>query len=181
MVPKKEIFAPKNTFWFQNRIFALFAILGSKVHFWRKKWFLGQKCDFEQKVHFGDLTNSHTGSQICDLATMAPKKVIFAPKITFWLQNRIFAPFVILGPKVHFLRKSALSRPHAADAYKPNGILIKMEPFLAQRRFWAKKCILGSEIHFGAQSEKNDPEVHFSAQKCTFRKSDQKVNDGLSV
>ena len=112
---------------------------------------------------------------------MVPKKVIFAPKITFWLQNRIFAPFAILGSKVHFLRKSALSRPHAADAYKPNGILIKMEPFLALRRFWAKKCILGAGIDFGAQSAKNDPEVHFSAQKCIFRKSDRKVNVGQNL
>ena len=66
---------------------------------------------------------------------MAPKKVIFAPKMTFWPQNRVFARFAILGPKVHFLRKNALFRPHAADAYKTNGNLMKMEPFLAQQRF----------------------------------------------
>ncbi len=112
---------------------------------------------------------------------MVPKKVIFAPKITFWLQNRIFAPFAILGSKVHFWRKSALFRPHAADAYKTNGILMKMEPFLAQKRFWAEKCILGSKNDFGAQSAENDPEVHFWAQKCTFRKSDQKVNVGQNL
>ena len=67
---------------------------------------------------------------------MMPKKAISVPEITFWLQMRIFASFATLGPKVHFLRKSALSRPHAADAYKTNGILMKMEPFLAQKRFW---------------------------------------------
>ncbi len=60
---------------------------------------------------------------------MMPLKAIFAPKITFWLQNRIFAFFATLGPKVHFLRKNALLRPQAADAYKTNGILMKMEPF----------------------------------------------------
>ena len=112
---------------------------------------------------------------------MVPKKVIFAPKITFWLQNRIFALFAILVSKVHFWRKSALFRPHAADAYKTNGILMKMEPFLAQKRFWAEKCILGSKNDFGAQSAKNNPEVHFWAQKCTFRKSDQKVNVGQNL
>jgi hypothetical protein len=52
----------------------------------------------------------------------------FAPKITFWLQNRIFALFAILGSKVHFWRKSALFRPHAADAYKNNGIILEDEP-----------------------------------------------------
>ena len=97
---------------------------------------------------------------------MMPRKAISAPKTAFWLQNRFFAFFAIFGPKVHFLRKSALLRPHAADAYKPNGILIKMEPFLAQKRFWSKMCILGPKIDFWAQSAINGPDMHFWAQKC---------------
>ena len=88
---------------------------------------------------------------------MAPKNVIFAPKITFWLQNRFFASLAILGAKAHFLRKSALSRPHAADAYKTNGILIKTEPFLAQKRFWAQKCILEPKMRFWAHKAENNP------------------------
>ena len=86
-----------------------------------------------------------------------------------------------LGHQVNFLRKSALFRPHAADAYKTNGILMKMEPFWAQKLFWAQKCILGSKIDFGAQNAKNGPKMHFWAQKCFFRKSDQKVNVRLDV
>ena len=63
----------------------------------------------------------------------------------------IFALFATLGPKGRLLRKSALLRPHAADAYKPNGKLMKMEPLLAQKRFWAKKSISAPEIGFWAQ------------------------------
>ncbi len=88
---------------------------------------------------------------------MMPKKAIFAPEITFWLQMRIFALFATLGPKMHFLRKSALLRPRAADAYKHNGILIKMEPFLAQKRFRAPKCILEPKMRFWAQKAENYP------------------------
>ena len=63
----------------------------------------------------------------------------------------IFALFATLGPKGRLLRKSALLRPHAADAYKTNGKLMKMEPLLAQKRFWAKKSISAPEIGFWAQ------------------------------
>ena len=168
LLAPKSLFGPKSAFWAQN------ALLAQKVT-------LGQKCDFEQKVHFGTLTNSHTCYLFCHLATMMPQKVIFAPKITFWLQNRIFALCASLGPKVHFLRKNALLRPQAADAYKTNGILMKMEPFWTQKLFWTKKCIPGSKINFGAQNAKNDPKMHFWAQKCFFRKSDQKVNDSLCL
>ena len=66
----------------------------------------------------------------------------------------IFALFATLGPKGHLLRKSALLRPHAADAYKTNGILTKTEPFLAQKRFWAQKCILGPKKRFGSKNAK---------------------------
>ena len=61
LLAPESLFGPKSAFWAQ-------------IHFWRQKLLLGGNCDFEQKVHFGDLTNSHTGSQICNLATMAPKK-----------------------------------------------------------------------------------------------------------
>ena len=177
---QKALFLLQNHFWAQNRLLGPKSFVGaksdfwSKNAFWSKKWLLGEKCDFEQKVHFGTLTNSHTCYLFCHLATMTPKKAIFAPKITFGLQNRFFAFFAILGPKVHFLRKSALLRPHAADAYKPNGILIKMEPFLAQKRFWAEKCILGSKNDFGAQSAKNNPEVHFWPKSALFAKVTKK-------
>ena len=99
---------------------------------------------------------------------MAPKKVIFAPRITFWLQNRIFALFAILDPKVYFLRKSALFRPHAADAYETNGMLMEMEPFLAQKRFWSKKCILGPRIDFWTQNAKKMPQNAFLGPKVHF-------------
>ena len=161
-------FCAKSVFWSQN------APLAPKV-------ILGEKCDLEQKVPLGTLTNSHTPSPFRLRARSDPKKWIFAPKITFWLQNRIFALFATLGPEVPFLRKSALFRPHAADAYKTNGILIKMEPFSTQKRFWTQKCILEPKIDFWAQNAENEPKVHFWAQKCTFRKSDQKVNVRLNI
>ena len=103
------------------------------------------------------------------------QKSLFGSKIVF------FALFAILGSKVHFWRKSALFRPHAADVYKTNGILIKMEPFSPQKRFWTQKCTLGSKIIFWAQNAENEPKVHFWAPKCTFRKSDQKVNVRLDI
>ena len=157
---KWSLFGPKSQkshFWLQNHFWGAFLAFWAQNALLAPKVILGEKCVLEQKVHFGDLTNSHTGSQICDLATMAPRKVIFAPKITFWLQNRFFASLAILGAKAHFLRKSALSRPHAADAYKTNGILIKTEPFLAQKRFWAQKCILEPKMRFWAHKAENNP------------------------
>ena len=124
-------------------------------------------------MHFGTLTNSHTGYLFCHLATMMPRKTIFS-KITFWLQNRFFAFFAILGPKVHLLRKNALLRPHAADAYKPNGILIKMEPLLAQKRFWAEKCILDSKNNFGPKKRKMTPTCIFGPRSALFAKETKK-------
>ena len=93
------------------------------------------------------------------------------PKKAILLQNNLLAPkhfcsFCGFGAQNAFWRKFAFLRPHVADAYKTNGIWIKMEPFLAQKRFWAKKCILGPRIDFWAQSAKNGPEMHFWAQKC---------------
>ena len=108
-------------------------LFGPRMHFWRKKCFFGEKCDLEQKIPFGTLTNSHTPSPFRLRARSDPKKWIFAPKITFWLQNVFWAQKCIFGAKVHFLRKIALLRPHAADAYKTNGILMEMEYFLAQK------------------------------------------------
>jgi hypothetical protein len=56
-----------------------------------------------------------------------------------------------LGPQSALCAENALLRPQAADAYKTIGILMKMEPFWAQKRFWAEKCIPGSKIDFGAE------------------------------
>ncbi len=150
----KSLFGPKSAFWAQN------ALLAQKVIFRRK-------CDLEQKVPFGTLTNSHTLSPNRIRGRPDPKKWIFAPKITFWLQNAFWAQKCIFGAEAHFLRKNALFRPHGADAYKTNGILIKMEPFSPQKRFWTQKCTLGSKInfwlkmHFGRKSA-------FLAPKCTL-------------
>ena len=154
---------------------------GPKMHFWRKKLFLGEKCDFEQKCPL-ELSRTHipltifaSGRGRTQKSGNFAQKRLLGSKMHFWAQKRI------LGVKVHFLRKNAFLRPHAADAYKTNGISIKMEPFLAQKRFWTEKCILGPETDFWAQSAKNGPEMLFWAQKCIFRKSDQKVNVGLGV
>ena len=105
---------------------------------------------------------------------MMPKKAIFAPENTFLLQTRIFPLFAILGPKVHFLRKSALFRPHAADAYKTNGILMKMEQLLVQKRFWAEKCILGSKIDLGLKMRKMDPRCISGPKSAFFAKLTKK-------
>ncbi len=69
-----------------------------------------------------------------------PKGGFWGPKVNFWtfaggLQNHTLALLAILGPKALFLRKSALFRPHAAVAYKPNGILITMETFWLRSDF----------------------------------------------
>ena len=114
-----------------------------------------EKCDFEQKVLFETLTNSHTPSHFCDLARTKPKKwkfcskVDFGTKIQFWMQK------VIFGAKNQFLSEIAFLRPHVADAYKPNGILTKMEVILAQSRFLSQKCDLDPKIDFWAQKSKN--------------------------
>ena len=102
-------------------------------------------------------------------------KTIFGPKNAFWGPKRIFSA------KVLFWRKNAFLRPHVADVYKTNGILTKMEALLAQSRFLAQKCILGPKIAFWVQNAENCPKMRFWAQKCFFRKSDQKVKVCLSV
>ena len=151
----------KMHFWLQSHFFRPKVNFGPKMHFWRKKWFLGAKCDFEQKVPFGTLTNSHTLTPFRLRGRPDPKKWIFAPKSTFWLQNAFWAQKCISGAKVHFLRKNALLRPHAADAYKTNGILTKMEPFSPQKRFWTQKCILEPRINFGPIMRKIAPKFIF--------------------
>ena len=93
----------------------------------------------------------------------------------------IFALFATLGPKGRLLRKSALLRPHAADAYKTNGKLMKMEPLLAQKRFWAKKSIPGPQIGFWAQKANLGLILNFGPQKPFIYGNCEKVNDGLRL
>ena len=172
---KNHTFCSKTAFWAQNHFLGPKSVLGAKSYFLAKSAILSKKCVLEL---------SRTHIQVIFFAIWppwCPQKAILAPKITFWLQNRLFAIFAFLEPKMHSGRKFAFLRPHVADVYKTNGILMKMEPFLAQTRFWAQKCVLGSKIGFWAQNAKKSQELHFWAQKCFLRKSDQKVNDGLSV
>ena len=97
------------------------------------------------------------------------QKVNFGPKIQLWSQK------VIFGAKNQFLSKNAFLRPHVADAYKTNGILTKMEAFLAQSRFLGQKCVLDPKIDFWAQNRKIGPKGGFGPKSAPFRKSDQKV------
>ena len=167
-IVKKALFAPKSLF-------------GPKSAFWALNALLAQKVTFGRKVRFwakSSLWNSHELTYLLPFLPSgrhdAPKSD-FCSKITFWLQNRIFALFATLGPKVHFLRKSALLRPHAAEAYKTHGILMKMEPFWAQKRFWTKKCIPGSKINFGAQNAKMIPKCIFGPKSAFFAKGTKKL------
>ena len=130
---------------------------------------------------FGTLTNSHTPSHFRLRTRSDPKKWKFCSKTTFGRKNAFWSRKRILGAKVHFLRKNAFLRSHVADAYKTNGILTKMEPFLAKSRFSSKKCVLGTKIDFWAQKAKKCPKMRFWAQKCVFRKSDQKVKVCLDL
>ncbi len=154
---------------------------------------MGPKCTFGAKSDFraksaiwskkSPLELSRTHIPLAQIASGAGR----TPKSGFLLQKSLFGSKTHFGRKVHFWRQSALFaekallRPHAADAYKTNGILMEMEPLLVQKRFWAEKCILGSRIDLRAQIAGNDPKMHFCAQKCSFRKSDQKVNVRLNV
>ena len=126
-------------FWAQNAFLAQKVILGAQSAI------LSKKITFElSRTHIppADLKKRRGRSQKCE----------FWPKIAFiHAKLGIFALFATLGPKGRLLRKSALLRPHAADAYKTNGKLMKMEPLLAQKRFWAKKSISAPEIGFWAQ------------------------------
>ena len=158
----------------QNALFAPKSLFGPKVHFgpkmhlWRKKWFLGQKCDFEQKVHFGTLTNSHTPSHFRLRARSDPKKLKFCSKTTFGPKHAFWGQTRILGAKVLFWRKNAFSRPHVADVYKPNGILTKMEAFFGPKSFFGPKVNFGPQNRFlGPKSEiwpqnaSLGPKMHF--------------------
>ena len=150
----KSLFGPKSAFWAQNAPLA-------KKWFWAKSAIWSKKCLLEL---------SRTHIQVARIATWPPG----SPKSGFCSQNHFFAPeshfalFALLDAKVNFLRKSALSRPHAADAYKTNGILMKMEPLLAQKRFWAKMYFGAQNRFSGSECEKwakralLGPKVHFS-------------------
>ena len=162
---KKSPFGPKLPFWAQK------ALLAPKV-FLAKSAILSKKCPLEI---------SRTHIQVTSNATWphrSPKKWIFAPKITFWLQNAFWAQKLLLGAKVHFLRKIALLRPHAADAYKTSGFLMEFHPFWHKKRFWArqvhscaKKAVLGPKVQKWATNA-------VLGKKCKFRKSGQKLTTG---
>ena len=94
-------------------------------------------CVLEQKVLFGTLTNSQPLTHFCDLARTEPKKWEFCSKVDFGPKMQIWSQKVIFGAKSDFLSRNAFLRPHVVDAYKPNGISIETERFLAQTRFWA--------------------------------------------
>ena len=83
--------------------------------------------------------------------------------------------------KIEFLDENEFLRPHVADAYKPNGILTKMEVILAQSRFLGKSAFWTPKSTFGPKNRKIGPKGDFGPKSAPFRKSDQKVNVGLSV
>ena len=114
------------------------------------------------------LTNSHTPSHFCDLARTKPRKWEFLSKVDFGPIIQIGSQKVISDAKSEFWSENAFLRPHVADAYKTNGILTKMEAFLAQSRFLSQKCVLDPKIDFWAQKSKNRPKRRFWAQKCAF-------------
>ena len=136
--------------------------------FLSKKVNLDENCDFEQKVLFGTLTNSHTPSHFCDLARTEPKKWKFCSKDDFEPIIQTWSQKLIPDAKMQFLSKNEFLRPHVADAYKTNGILTKMDAFLAQSRFLSQKCVLDPKIEFWAQKSNNRPKRRFWAQKCAF-------------
>ena len=82
---------------------------------------------------------------------------------------------MIFGAKSEFLDENEFSRPHVADAYKTNGILSKMEAFLAQSRILGQKCVLDPKIDFWAQNQIIGRRGDFGPKSAPFRKSDQKV------
>ena len=102
----------------------------------------------------------------CLLATIIPKKQ-FPLQNTFHSKSHS-APFAILDPKVHLLRKIAPFRPHAAGAYKTIGMFMELEPFLAQKLFWTKNAFWAPKSISGLKMRKIDPEfilgpkVHFT-------------------
>ena len=86
----------------------------------------------------------------------------------FGAQNAFWSQKVIFDAKIEFLDENEFLRPHVADAYKTNGILTKMEAFLAQSRILSQKCVLDPEIEFRAQKTNNRPKRRLWAQKCAF-------------
>ena len=94
-----------------------------------------ENCVFEQKVLFGILTNSQPLTHFGYLARAEPKKLKFCSKVDFGTIIHFWRQKVIFDAKSEILSENAFLRPHVADAYKTNGILTKMEAFLAQSRF----------------------------------------------
>ena len=127
-----------------------------------------ENCVFEQKVLFGTLTNSHTLTHFGDLARAEPKKLKICSKVDFGTIIHFWRQKVIFDAKSEFLSENAFLRPHVADAYKTNGILTKMDAFLAQSRFLGQKCVLDPKMDFWVQKSKNRPKRRFWAQKCAF-------------
>ena len=160
-IVKSALFAPKSLF-------------GPKSAFRAQNALLAQKVVFGPKVRFGAKSapwNSHEltyPQPKSPPGAAGPQKVDVAPKSTFLLQNAFWAQKRIFGAQVHFLRKNSLLRPHAADAYKTNGILMKSEPFLAQRRFCAKKCIPEPKMQIGTQNAENEPNREPLGPKVLF-------------
>ena len=159
---KNHTFCSKTAFWAQNHFLGPKSVLGAKSYFLAKSAILSKKCVLEL---------SRTHIQVIFLAIWrqwSPKSGCLLQKPLFWLQNRIFAFFAFLVPKAHFLRNGVLLRPHAADAYKTNGILTKMDAFLAQERSWTQKCVLGPKMRFGPKNAKMTQNPEKRLKKVTF-------------
>ena len=133
-----------------------------------------ENCDFDQKVPFGTLTNSHTPSHFGDLATTEPKKWKFCSKVDFGPIIQIWSQKVIFDAKIEFLDENEFLRPHVADAYKTNGILTKMDAFLAQSRLLSQKSVLDPRIDFWAEKLNNRPKRRLWVQKCAFSQKSPK-------
>ena len=133
---RKMRFGRKNHHLGQNAHF------GPKVLFWRRKtnfarkvWFFCKKCPFENAR-----THIHP-AKIDSGRDRAQKSAFLLHIAVLGCTSHFFAQSALLAPKNFFEQKSALFRPHSADAYKTNRFLMKFHPFWPQKLFLAQKCI----------------------------------------
>ena len=158
----------KDTLLTQNHFLSQKSLFECKISLWSNKMKFNEICIFEQKVFFRTLTKYYTPYTKSPPDAFGRNKWELWSKVDFELKMLIWSQKVIFDAKSGFLCKNVFLRPHVADAYKTNGILTKMEAFLAQSRFLSQKCVLDPKIDFWAQKSNNRPKRRLWAQKCAF-------------
>ena len=144
----------KMHFLLQNHFLGPKVHFEPKMHFWRKQWLWAKRAIFSKPPPWNSHELTYRSYIFAIWPPWCPKMRIVAPKIAFWLQNRICALLAFWAPKRTFHDKVHFCAPMPRMLIKPMGIWSKWSPFGPKCDFGPKSAIWSPKWVFGPKRRK---------------------------